>query len=571
MGTDLGVKERGSAGNAGFTLIEIVVAVAIIAATTAAGFGITLASRSFAVSAAASEFDHLLDDARTVAHDLGSATIAFAADAYGDGTEIRVLTPDGNGALMGTKLPPVHSRAAIEETDALGKPPFGFVVHAGGALGGRAGYRTGSPLPPETGCPPSGSFHFVIRAAGASADRFVSCRITLASTGPVAFASWPPAPMAPNPTPCGGACPPPVLPTPPSSAPSCPPGYAGNAAGCVPTGPATAPHYHVSTSLAAQAMAVGGNDTLTAQAQLTNPNAVPAGTPSSVPVSASTDAACSAAPPGWQPSGTTFTLMGLAVGTCTITVTADVSGVPSAAADTATATVSVTGSPSATPRPATCDLVTNGKCYHRIVDQTSQTFWKYVAPDTQCGIVNGTGDCWYIDAIRSIDLYPGFAVQPLFPPIDSAHELLLAIDLISGVDKQCLPFSSFSGTPAASGISWGGSSIGAPVNAPPGYGQPSLFMTENHILPSGTTGSTGAKSPWPLTTTLSSMYAAVAFQLVGSPYSFTYSSTQVSAGSTLQWHPDFPGCDAAGDLNSPGVQYGFAGVNIVLEAYQANP
>ena len=172
----------------GFTLIEIVIAVGIVATTVAAGVGLTLASRSFAVAAAATEFDHLLDSARTIAREVQGATLAFVPDAYGDGTEVRVLAGGASSTLTPTTLPPLHTRAVIEELESLHQAPFAFVVHVNGALGGRPGFRVSDKsASAEVGCPASGAFHFVIHAAGGSADRYVPCRVTLAANGPVTF------------------------------------------------------------------------------------------------------------------------------------------------------------------------------------------------------------------------------------------------------------------------------------------------------------------------------------------------------------------------------------------------
>ena len=90
---------RTGTGERGFTLIEMVIVVAIVATTVAAGVGLSLASRSFAVSAAATEFDHLLDSARTIAREVQGVTLTFVPDAYGDGTEVRVLAGGPGGTL----------------------------------------------------------------------------------------------------------------------------------------------------------------------------------------------------------------------------------------------------------------------------------------------------------------------------------------------------------------------------------------------------------------------------------------------------------------------------------------
>ena len=473
------MERRSGARERGFTLIEIVIAVAVVAATVAAGLGLSLGSRSFAVAAAATEFDHLLDSARTIAREAQGVTLAFVPDAYGDGTEVRVLAGGPSGALTPTTLPVLHTRATIEEVEALRTPPFAFIVHVNGALGGRPGFRVNdTTATAEVGCPASGAFHFVIHAAGGSADRYVPCRATLAATGPVTLSAWPAAPSAASPTPCGGSCAPATLPTAPSSSPSCPPNYTATPGGCAPT---------------------------------------PTPTPTPSP-----------APP---------------------------IGVP------------VSGSPTATPKP--CDLTANGKCYHRIVDQTNQVFSKYVAPDVVCD-TNGSPGCRYIDAIQSIQFGASYNFRPNAPPLDPAHELLFKIDEVAGISEQCLPYSAFADVPGGNTILWGGDGAGGPGSIQIGFGQPSLYLTINHVF-SDFASMARFQEPesWSPGTTVSELFEAIARREVGDPYTFTYSSLDAASSDPIQWYPDFPGCDVSGAPTPPAKQYGMVSVSLVFEVYQA--
>ncbi len=561
-----------ASGDHGFSLIEIVITVAIVAMAVAAGVAVSLGARSFAVSTAAAEFDHLLDSARTIARETQGATLVFAPDAYGDGTEVRVLTAGPNGTLVATTMPIVHTRAAIEEA-SLGTTPFAFVVHASGSLGGRPGYRLGdSTASGEVGCPAAGTFHFVIRAAGAAAERLIPCRINLAATGPLAIATWPPAVIAPPPTPCGGPCQPSTLPTPPSSSPTCPPNFTPSPGGCAPSPAPGAPRYHVTASSGSATMPVGGSTALTAQATLTNATAVAPGTPTSIPVlvQQTSDSVCTAAPPGPQPSGAQFVLNAIASGTCTATIGADPSGVPGATADTASLTVTVTAPPSATPSPPTCDLIANGKCYHRIVDRTSQAFYKAVTPDSQCTSPGDSTTCEYIDSIHEISLSQGYDIIPPEPPKDAAHELLFRIESIAGATSACLPYSAIQTMPFGP-INWGGTNIGGPAQPPMGLGEPDTFSTQNRVIQQSApvSGYLESSYVWQEPTTLQGLYSAVALGKVGSIYTFTYSSPEASSITHTSWYPDFPGCDVAGDPNAPGQEYGIAGVNLQFEVFQA--
>jgi prepilin-type N-terminal cleavage/methylation domain-containing protein len=471
------VDERSGARERGFTLIEIVIAVAVVAATVAAGLGLSLGSRSFAVAAAATEFDHLLDSARTIAREVQGVTLAFVPDAYGDGTEVRVLAGGPSGALTPTTLPVLHTRATIEEVEALRTPPFAFIVHVNGALGGRPGFRVNeTTATAEVGCPASGAFHFVIHAAGGSADRYVPCRATLAATGPVTLSAWPAAPSAASPTPCGGSCAPATLPTAPSSSPSCPPNYTATSGGCAPT-------------------------------------ATP--TPSPAP-----------------PIG-----------------------------------VLASSSPTATPSPTPCDLVANGKCYRRIVDATNQGFWKFVAPEVVCD----PGDpqtCRYVDAIQAIQLGPPYVLQTVTPPSDSDHELLFKINQITGILNGCLSYVVIANTPGNMPIVWPASGTGAPVDAPVGFGEPSLYLTENHVI-SGLGATLNQLLSWTQSATFVEMYEALVQHRIGNAETFTYYSANGS--NYVQWFPDFPACDTAGDATVTGNQYGMVTVYFTFEIFQATP
>ena len=568
--------ERMRARERGFTLIEVVVAVGIIATTAVAGVGLSLASRSFGVAAAATEFDHLLDSARTISHQVQGATIAFIPDAYGDGTEVRVYAGTANGTPVATTLPPLYTHAVIEEVESLGKPPFAFVLHVNGALGGRSDYRIGAnTASSEIGCPAKGAFHFVIHVNGGSADRFVPCRTPLAATGPATLTIWPSATIAPLPTPCAASCAPAALPTAPSSSPSCPPNFTAIPSGCTPTPtPSAGARYHVSVSVASPTMSVGGTNSFTAQATLSNPGSAPIGTPASVPVAIqqTTSGICTASPQGSQPSGTTFTLNGISAGTCTVVMQADVSSVAGATTDAATVSVSVSvaASPAPTPTPPTCDLVANGKCYSRIVNRTAYQFSKFVIPNESC-----SGDppmCYYLDSINYIDLGIPYTLQPATLPTDSNHELLFQIDAIQSVTTACLPYSAF-GTIPADQVRWSPAGIGGPVNPPPGFGEPSKYITMNRVS-FGPTGGNPTTEPttWPQQTTLLDMSESVATQRVGAVESFTYSVPNVSPTDFIGWFADFPGCDVAGNVGgSPSKQYGIAQVELVFEIFQATP
>jgi prepilin-type N-terminal cleavage/methylation domain-containing protein len=570
------VSGRSAGRESGFTLVEIVIAVAIVATTVAAGFGISLASRSLAVSTAADEFDQFLDSARTMARDLDGATLAFTADAYGDGTEVRLYAGGPNGPPAPTTLPTLHARATIEEAESLGKAPFAFIVHANGSLSGRPNYRIGDTTTNDVGCPASGAFHFVIKAAGGSADRYVPCRIKLAANGPVTLTAWPPASPAPSPTPCssGPGCTATSLPSAPTSTASCPPNFTAIPGGCAPAPPSSSgARYHVTVTGAPATLTVGATASFTAQATLTNPTAVSAETPASIPVAVqSADTTCTATPPGWQQSGASFTVAGVASGTCSVTAGADTSGVAGATSDTASVALTITANP--TPAPtgtaALCDLVTNEKCFRRIIDVTTKSFSKTVSADTKCDDTQ-SGKCTYLDSIRSISL-DEFSLTPSVPPVDETHELLFRINSIDSLLFACMPYSTLSTFSASDSLQLIYGSIGGAANRPIGFGNPSLYATINRIFLESIPESFEEKRvSREVVPTVFGMVDDLARTKPGVPYSFTYFSSAAMPNSKIIWLPDFPSCDNAGDPQSAGTEYGNVIAAYVFEVFQATP
>jgi prepilin-type N-terminal cleavage/methylation domain-containing protein len=221
----------------GFTLIEVLIAVGLVALIAVGAVGATLSSRSMAVTTAAAGFDSLLDAARTTAREFpNGATIAFTPDAYGDGFTARLYhNRPGTAPLEASTIPAVEARVPLTETETLGSPAFAIAIHAGGAIAGIIGPVTSGTAAAETPCPASGAYHLVFRYAGSRAERTIPCRINLATTGPPTFSTFAPATMAssPTPSPCvGAACI--NIPTSPNPQPSCPPHYfATNPSTCV--------------------------------------------------------------------------------------------------------------------------------------------------------------------------------------------------------------------------------------------------------------------------------------------------------------------------------------------------
>jgi hypothetical protein len=192
-----------------------------------------------------------------------------------------------------------------------------------------------------------------------------------------------------------------------------------------------------------------------------------------------------------------------------------------------------------------------------------------VQPVSQCADPSDPSACVYLNQIQTIQLAGYAFTPPAFP--DDNHALLFEVAQIHSIFTGCQPYVDFSSVPGNDPITWGGSGIGGPVSPPVGFGQPSEFLTLNHVL----LGSPSANyddgvGPWPQSTTLTQLFDAIILGLPGSPYSFSFSAP-TGGPSGVQWYPDFPGCDAAGDPSVPGAQFGIAMIDAVFTIYQAVP
>ena len=296
------------------------IGVGILALVTLTSVGATMASRSMAVTAAATRFDALLDEARTTAHEIASgATLVFAPDAYGDGVMVRLYRGrPATGGMVAENTPPLETRAGITETQTLNAPGFALVIHADGRIRGVARYTLGATGTTELGCPASGAFHFAIAYAGGHADRYVPCQIPLATTSSVAFYQPPPATgtslVPPIDSGCAGAAASCAAMTPaPGPNPTCPPGYLFlNASLCI--NPSLV--YQLNVTPATIAIDVGQ----TARWTVTDTMLYGlSGGNTSVTSANSQSSACgdqSYSGSQWYPSGTTFSVVGVAAGTC---------------------------------------------------------------------------------------------------------------------------------------------------------------------------------------------------------------------------------------------------------------
>lgn len=187
-------------GQRGFTLIETVVACAIVAMLLVAGGFWMMGLHPGALAQATNDYDAAMNTARALAATSSNgATLVFAPIAGRSGFTLRVYAgrPSATNAVQPTTAMPVTSDASISER-TLGAPPFAIFFGASGHVSGKAAYptidtngnATFASIAAEPGCP-SGGFVLTFSAPpGATATRSLACTSNVAS-----------APGLPNPSP----------------------------------------------------------------------------------------------------------------------------------------------------------------------------------------------------------------------------------------------------------------------------------------------------------------------------------------------------------------------------------
>jgi prepilin-type N-terminal cleavage/methylation domain-containing protein len=170
----------------GFTLVETVVTMAIVAVLLAAGGAWLLAMHPGALMHATSDYDAALASARGIAMTSGNgATLVFAPRSGGAaGFTLHAYSgrPASTGAVTTTTVMPVDSDATITEA-TLGKPPFAIFIGASGHASGKASYpaidalgnATFAVVAGEPACPAGGFVFTFTGPQGAVAKRTLPC------------------------------------------------------------------------------------------------------------------------------------------------------------------------------------------------------------------------------------------------------------------------------------------------------------------------------------------------------------------------------------------------------------
>ena len=182
----------------GFTLVETVVTIGILAVLLAAGGAWLLAMHPGALMHATGDYDAALASARGIAMTSGNgATLVFAPRTGGAlGFTLRAYAgrPATVGAVKASTAMPVESDATVSEA-TLGKPPFAIFLGASGHISGKASYpsidaggnATFARIASEPACPIS---RFIFTFTGPQGARLPSarCRARLEHRYPAARA-----------------------------------------------------------------------------------------------------------------------------------------------------------------------------------------------------------------------------------------------------------------------------------------------------------------------------------------------------------------------------------------------
>ncbi len=179
-------------GEAGFTLLELVVSVAIAVILLTAGGYWLLSMHPGALRGALDDFDANLAIAKAIAASSGNgATLIFEPQTNGSlGYTLRVYSgrPTAAGAVTQTNTMIANSAATVKEAH-FGSPPFAIFLSSAGYPTGKAGYPTvtsGVPnfttIATEPPCPAGGIELTFTSPQGVTASRTLPCNVVVSGT-----------------------------------------------------------------------------------------------------------------------------------------------------------------------------------------------------------------------------------------------------------------------------------------------------------------------------------------------------------------------------------------------------
>lgn len=173
-------------GQRGTSLIELVIATAIMAVVAVAAVALCQGVRAFGKRSAAVQFDAVLAYAQALASTSGNgATLVFEKRPEDTGFVLTVYSgrPTAPGAMHRTPSAPMTSNGEVREA-ALGGVPFTIFLNSAGHASGMTGtVTTGTVLAGDPGCP-SGESSVVLTFSDprAAETRSIACTAAVAGT-----------------------------------------------------------------------------------------------------------------------------------------------------------------------------------------------------------------------------------------------------------------------------------------------------------------------------------------------------------------------------------------------------
>jgi hypothetical protein len=110
-----------------------------------------------------------------------------------------------------------------------------------------------------------------------------------------------------------------------------------------------------------------------------------------------------------------------------------------------------------------------------------------------------------------------------------------------------------------------------PQNAPSGFGDPSKFVSDNTVEMGPAGVGDGTRPHIGNAGTLHDLIESIALNRIGPVYDFTFSTSVAQPNSYVNWFPNQPGCDLAGESSASDPQFGYSEIYLTFGVYQAAP